>query len=82
MSLESKKARDICEWTLDFDFERDRSNCLDFTLGLRQTDTHTDFFKNTFLECWSVIESKTIKKIEVDFFEDFNTFFTPNVARK
>ena len=50
----------------------------------RHTHTHTyrHFSSNTFLECGSDVESKTIKKIEVEFFDDCNTSFIPNVARR
>ena len=37
------------------------------------THTHTDIFLNTFLECGSVIESITIKKIDVAFLDGWNT---------
>ena len=46
-----KKARDICERTLDIDFERDLSIGLGCTFGDGQTDrqthTHTDILSKT-----------------------------------
>ena len=48
-----KEALDICEETLDIDFERDRSIGLGCTVGDGQTDrqtdthTHTDIFSKT-----------------------------------
>ena len=38
------RVRDICERTLDIDFERDRPIGLGSTFGDGQTDTHTDIF--------------------------------------
>ena len=45
-----KTAREICERTLDIDFERDRSICLASTIGdgqMDRQDTHTDIFSKT-----------------------------------
>ena len=43
-----KTARDICERTLDIDFERDQSVGLGCTFGDGQTDTHRHFSKTHF----------------------------------
>ena len=43
-----KRARDICERTLDIVFERDRSIGLSSTIGDGQTDRHTFFCKTHF----------------------------------
>ena len=53
----------------------------------RQTDTHTHTHTQTFflkhifrIREWYRIENH--QKIEIEFFDDCNTSFTPNVARK
>ena len=52
------------------EFERDRSIGLGPTVGDGHTDRHrhTDIFLKHILDCGSDVESKIIKKIEVDFF--------------
>ena len=81
-----KAARDIYKRALHIEFERDRSIGLGSTIGDGQTDTHTHThththcFQNTFLDSRSDVESKI--KSKSNFFDDCNTSFTPNLARK
>ena len=86
MSLESKKARDICGRTPDIGFERDRLIYLGSTFGDKQTHTHThtqtDIFEKLFFGMWECYRIENHKKIQVEFFGVCNTFFTPNFARK
>ena len=83
----SKMARNIYKRTLDIEFEQYRSIGLGSTIGDGHTHTHTHththrhLFLNTFLDCGSDVETK-IKKVEVEFFDDCNTSFTPYVPRK
>ena len=87
-----KTARDIYMRTLYIEFERDRSIGLGSTFGDghtdrqtgRQTDTHTHthIFSKTIFRLWEWCRMKNYKKIEVENFDDCNTSFTPNVARK
>ena len=84
--------RYLDEDSTHIEYEQDRSIGLGSTFDNghidRQTDrqahTQTDIFSKTLLDCGSDVESKIIKKIEVEFLYDCNrpTSFTPNVARK
>ena len=47
----------------------------------RHTHTHTFFLKHIF-RLWERCRMKNHQKIEVENFDDCNTCFTPNVARK
>ena len=82
-------------WNRDFEFERNRSIGLGCTFGDDHTDTHTHthththkpththiFSKTPVFGRGSDAESKFIKKIEVEFFDDCNTSFTSYVVRK
>ena len=66
-------ARYICKRTLDIEFERAQSIGLGSMFGdchtdtHMQTDRHTHFFYNTFIECGSDIGSKFIKKSKSNF---------------
>ena len=93
-----KKAGDIYMRTLYIEFERDRSIGLSSTFGDGHTDrqththihthtniythTHTDIFLKHIFRLWESCRMKNHKKIEVENFDDCNTSFTPNVARK
>ena len=66
----------------NIDFERDRSIGLGSTFGDGQTDTHRHFFLKHFSRMWECYTINNHKKIEVEFFDDCNTFFTPNVTLK
>ena len=48
----------------------------------RLTDTYTFFFLKHSFRLWEWCRIKYHKKIEVENFDDCNTSFTPNVARK
>ena len=64
-----KTARDICERTLDLDFERDRSIGLRFYVRQR-TDRHIHtqiFFLKHFLRMWEWHGTENHQKIEVEF---------------
>ena len=79
-------ALDIYKRTLDIEFERDRSVGLGSTFGDghkdRQTHTHTDLFLKRIFRLWKWCRIKNHQKIEVEFFDECNTSFTPNVAQK
>ena len=85
--------RDIYMRTLYIEFERDWSIGLGSTFGRshRQTDRHTHthththtqtFFLKHIFRLWEWCIMKNHQKIEVENFDDCNTSFTPNVARK
>ena len=86
----NKTARDIYKRTPDMEFERVRSIGLCSMIGDGQIDrqtythshTHRRFFLKHIFRLWELCRIKYHKKIEVEFFDDCNTFFTPNVARK
>ena len=73
------------------EFERDRSMGLDSMFGDGHTDrqththththTHTDIFSKTHFRLRKK-KNENHQKIEVENFDDCNTSFTPNVARK
>ena len=69
-------------WTRAVDWFRlyDRRRTAD-----RQTDTHTHtqtFFLKHIFRLWEWCRTKNHKKIEVEFFDDCNTCFTPKAAQK
>ena len=79
--------------TLYIEFERDRLIGLGSTFGDdhtdRQTDKHTHihthrqtFFLKDIFRLWERCRMKNHQKIEVENFDDCNTSFTSNVARK
>ena len=93
-----KTARDIYKRTVDIEFEQDRSIDLGSTIGDCQTDgqtdrhththththtqTHSHIFVKHIFRLWEWCRIKNHQKVEVEFFYDCNTSFTPNVARK
>ena len=90
-----KTARDIYMRTIYIEFERDRSIGLGSTFGDDHTDrqthtrththTHTHiqtFFLKHIFRLWEWCRMKNHRKIKVENFDDCNTSFTPNVARK
>ena len=80
-----KAARYIYMRILYIEFERVQSIGLGCTFGDghtdRQTHTQTFFLKHIF-RLWEWCRTKNHKKIEVEFSDDCNTSFTPDVARK
>ena len=81
-------ARDICKRILYIEFERDQSIGLGSMFGDGHTDrdththTHTYIFSKHIFRLWEWCRMKNHQKIEVENFDDCNTSFTPNVARK
>ena len=47
-SKTKKRARDICKWTLDIEFERDMTIGIGSMFRDGQTDTYTDTFSEIF----------------------------------